>query len=310
MPIVDKEAWQMYKEAEASFWTAEEADLATDLSDYNKMTTHEQTFIKHVLAFFNGADALINDNLSANFMSDYDGRREILCFYGFQYMMENIHSECYSLMIDVIIEDEKEKAHLFNAIQTMPSVREKARWVTKWMNKERSLAERLFGFALCEGLQFSGSFCAIFWLKKRGLMPGLSFLNAMISRDEGLHCKFSAMLFQRENENGDKLDVKSAHSMVRECVIVEKRFVNESLKVSVIGMNAHEMSQYIEYVADFILRMCGFKNLYGSSNPFPWMEAISLQTKVNFFEARVGEYKKAGVGTSAEERTFSITEDF
>ena len=311
-PIADNEVWQLFKLAQSSYWTSEEIDLSLD--DFESLKLPEKNFVKMVLCFFNSADILVNKNLCANFISEsFADTPEIQAFYWLQGFMEVIHSETYSILIDTYFTNKKEKADAFNAIKTVPSIREKALWVTKYMNRERPTHVRLAGFALVEGLQFSGSFCAIFWLKKRNLCPGLGFSNNLISRDEGLHTKFSCLMFKRENAKldvKDRLSQEDAHLMVSECVAIEDKFVCDSLKVSLIGMNANLMSQYIRFVADVILQLLGFEKLYNVSNPFEWMESISLEGKMNFFEGRVAEYQKANVGQSTSEREFKLNCDF
>ncbi len=305
-PIKEHDIWQFYKQAEASFWTAEEIDLSSDLADWEKLTDNEKHFIKHVLAFFAASDGIVNENLAEQFVNEVQAT-EAKFFYGFQIAIENIHSETYSLLIDTYIKDGAEKDKLFNAIDTVPAVQKKANWALKWINNEQSFAERLVAFAAVEGIFFSGSFCSIFWLKKRGLMPGLSFSNELISRDEGLHCDFACLLFS-------KLIRPSSFERVKEilcdAVAIEKEFVSESLPVSLIGMNADMMKDYIEFVADRLFVALGFEKVYGTANPFPWMELISLQGKTNFFEKRVAEYQKAGVTAKREDQVFSLDEDF
>jgi ribonucleoside-diphosphate reductase beta chain len=305
LPIKYPEIWKMYKQHEASFWTAEEIDLSADLVDWEKLSADEQHFVKHVLAFFAASDGIVNENLAVNFMKEVQ-LPEARCFYGFQIMMENIHSETYSLLIDTYIKDVEEKKYLFNAIETVPCVQKKAEWALRWIN-EGSFAERLVAFAAVEGIFFSGSFCSIFWLKKRGLMPGLSFSNELISRDEGLHCDFACLLYgMLEN----KLSTQQIHTIIRDAVKNEHEFVSDALPVSLIGMNAKLMCQYIEFVADRLLVALGYPKIYNVSNPFDFMDTISLQGKTNFFEKRVGEYQKAGVMNSAEQQAFKLDEDF
>ncbi len=305
LPIKYPEIWQMYKKHEASFWTAEEIDLSADLKDWEKLSADEQHFIKHVLAFFAASDGIVNENLAVNFMSEVQ-LPEARCFYGFQIMMENIHSETYSLLIDAYIKDAAEKKHLFNAIETVPCVQKKAEWALRWINNG-SFAERLVAFAAVEGIFFSGSFCSIFWLKKRGLMPGLSFSNELISRDEGLHCDFACLLYSMLEE---KLSQEQIHAIIKDAVENEHEFVTSALPVSLIGMNAKLMCQYIEFVADRLLVALGYPKIYQAANPFDFMETISLQGKTNFFEKRVGEYQKAGVMGSQEQQEFKLDEDF
>jgi ribonucleoside-diphosphate reductase beta chain len=305
-PIKYDEIWDMYKKAEASFWTAEEVDLAQDLVDWKRLTDNERHFIKHVLAFFAASDGIVNENLVLNFMREVT-IPEARCFYGFQVAIENIHAEMYSLLIDTLIQDETEKDFLFNALQNLDCVSKKGNWAMKWIENAPSFAHRLIAFAAVEGIFFSGSFCSIFWLKKRGLMPGLSTSNEFISRDEGLHCDFACLLYSMlEN----KLDPKEVESIITEAVSFEKEFVTDALPVNLIGMNAELMTQYIEFVADRLLTSLGNEKVYGTSNPFPWMELISLQGKTNFFEKRVSEYKKSGVQSEKQDKTLSFSEDF
>ncbi len=288
-PLKYNDIWEMYKTGEHSFWTAEEIDLAEDLTDWNeKLNNDEKHYIKNVLAFFAASDGIVNENLAENFLKEVQ-YPEAKCFYGFQIMMENIHSETYSLLIDTYIKDQAERDHLFNAIETVPSVKKKADWALKWIDSE-SFAERLIAFAAVEGIFFSGSFCSIFWLKKRGLMPGLTFSNELISRDEGLHCQFATLLHNRYIQN--KVSEERIKQIITEAVEIEKEFVSESLPVSLIGMNADLMKQYIEYVADFWLLELGCSKVYGVENPFDFMDMISLQGKTNFFEKKVAEYQK------------------
>ena len=304
-PIQNPEVWEFYKKAEASFWTAEEIDLSQDQKDWNGLNSNEQHFIKHVLAFFAASDGIVNENLAINFMQEVQ-MPEARCFYGFQIMMENIHSETYSLLIDTYIKDPKEKDYLFNALETVPAVEKKGKWALTWINSE-NFAERLIAFAAVEGIFFSGSFCSIFWLKKRGLMPGLTFSNELISRDEGLHCDFACLLYSYlEN----KLPEARVQAIIRDAVTIEQEFVTEALPVSLIGMNAKTMSQYIEFVADRLLVALGCAKIYNASNPFDFMEMISVQGKTNFFEKRVAEYQKAGVMTERTDNVFSLDEDF
>ena len=306
-PIKHDDIWQFYKKAEASFWTAEEIDLAQDLIDWNeKLNDDERHFIKHVLAFFAASDGIVNENLAENFLSEVQ-YTEAKFFYGFQVAIENIHSETYSLLIDTYIKDSKDKDYLFNAIDTIDCVREKADWALRWID-EGSFAERLIAFAAVEGIFFSGSFCSIFWLKKRGLMPGLSFSNELISRDEGLHCDFACLLYN--NHLVQKLPKETVTKIITDAVEIEKGFVTDAIPVKLIGMNADLMKQYIEFVADRLLGELGCDKVYGSSNPFDFMDMISIQGKTNFFEKRVAEYQKAGVMNQGENQTFSLDEDF
>jgi len=307
-PLKHKDMWDMYKKAEASFWTAEEIDLSEDRVSWNKLSNNEKYFIKNVLAFFAASDGIVNENLLTNFSSEVQ-YPEARCFYGFQIAIENIHSEVYSLLIDTYVKNNQEKNRLFNAMQTISSVRKKADWCLKWTDRRfATFPERLVAFAACEGIFFSGSFCAIFWLKKRGLMPGLCFSNELISRDEGLHCDFACLLFKDHIEN--KTPQKRVYDIISDAVAIEKEFVTESLPVSLIGMNADLMSQYIEFVADRLLQSLGVEKLWGTKNPFDWMNLISLQGKTNFFEKRVGEYSKAGVGVRKEDQCFTLDAEF
>ena len=306
-PIKYHDIWEMYKKAESSFWTAEEIDLLQDLQDWNnKLNKDEKHFIKHVLAFFAASDGIVNENLAVNFLNEVQFP-EARCFYGFQVMIENIHSETYSLLIDTYIKDPEEKDKLFHAIDTIPCVGKKAEWALRWI-KNGSFVERLIAFAAVEGIFFSGSFCSIFWLKKRGLMPGLSFSNELISRDEGLHCDFACLLYTRYIEN--KLPEETVKQIITDAVSIEKEFVVDAIPVKLIGMNADLMCQYIEFVADRLLAALGCSKVYNATNPFDFMEMISLQGKTNFFEKRVSEYKKAAVGTKLEQNTFKLDEDF
>ncbi|SIQ69523.1 ribonucleoside-diphosphate reductase beta chain [Pontibacter lucknowensis] len=304
-PIQHDEVWQMYKKAEASFWTAEEIDLSQDQKDWENLNDGERHFISHVLAFFAASDGIVNENLAINFMQEVQ-LPEARCFYGFQIMMENIHSETYSLLIDTYIKKQSEKDYLFNALETVPCVKKKGEWALKWINSEK-FVERLIAFAAVEGIFFSGSFCSIFWLKKRGLMPGLTFSNELISRDEGLHCDFACLLYSMLN---NKLPESRVHEIIRDAVEIEQEFVTDALPVDLIGMNAKLMSQYIEFVADRLLVSLGCSKIYNATNPFDFMEMISLQGKTNFFEKRVGEYQKAGVMGDKDKNVFSLDEDF
>ena len=306
-PIEHNDIWEFYKKQEASFWTAEEIDLSQDLRDWEKLTDGERHFISHVLAFFAASDGIVNENLAENFVSEVQ-YTEAKFFYGFQIAMENIHSETYSLLIDTYIKDSKEKDFLFNAIDTLPFVKKKADWALRWID-EGSFAERLIAFAAVEGIFFSGSFCSIFWLKKRGLMPGLTFSNELISRDEGLHCDFACLLYNNHLVN--KLPNEKVIEIITTAVDMEKEFVTEALPVKLIGMNAELMCQYIEFVADRLLAELNCEAVYNATNPFDFMELISLQGKTNFFEKRVAEYQKAGVLKSEDHATkFSLDEDF
>merc|ERR1719145_95280 len=301
----------MYKKHEASFWTAEEIDLSQDSKDWEKLTDAERHFIKHVLAFFAASDGIVLENLAASFSTEVQAP-EARAFYGFQMAMENIHSETYSLLIEQYIKDPAEKDAVFNAIQTMPAVMEKAKWAVQWMQRENSFAERIVAFAAVEGILFSGSFCAIYWLKKRGLMPGLTFSNELISRDEGLHAEFACLVYGMLQ---NKLPESVVHDIVRGAVEAERVFICDALSCDLIGMNNDLMTRYIEFVADRLLTALGHSTLFGASNPFDWMELISFQGKTNFFEKRVGDYQKAGVMSSTaaegeEVKGFALDVDF
>lgn len=312
-PIKYHEIWQAYKRAEASFWTAEEIDLSKDIHDWNnRMNENERFFISRVIAFFAASDGIVNENLVENFSAEVQ-IPEAKCFYGFQIMMENIHSETYSLLIDTYIKDPKESDFLFNAIETIPQIKEKAEWAIRWIQDSESIfAERLVAFAAIEGIFFSGSFAAIFWLKKKGLMPGLTFSNELICRDEGLHTDFACLLFAH-------LKNKPEHSIIEkiitEAVEIEKRYFIDALPVSLLGMNADLMNQYVEFVADRLLVAFGNPKFFNVTNPFDFMENISLAGKTNFFEKRVSDYQKAGVMAKsnkeeAEGDAFAFDEDF
>jgi ribonucleoside-diphosphate reductase beta chain len=307
-PIKHDDIWQFYKKAEASFWTAEEVDLSPDMIDWqNKLNDDERFFISHILAFFAASDGIVNENLAINFLQEVQ-YPEARCFYGFQIMIENIHSEMYSLLIDTYIKDNKQKDHLLRAVDTIPCVQKKAEWALRWIGKG-SFAERLIAFAAVEGIFFSGSFCSIFWLKKRGLMPGLTFSNELISRDEGLHCDFACLLYQ--NHIVEQLPEETVKDIIRHAVEIEKEFVSDALPVRLIGMNAELMCQYIEFVADRLLLALGCSKVWNATNPFDFMEMISLQGKTNFFERRVGEYAKSGVANKDKgSSAFSTEEDF
>jgi len=291
-PIQYPDVWERYKEAEASFWTTEEVDLSKDLDDWKRLTDDERYFISHVLAFFAASDGIVNENLVERFSQEVQ-ITEARCFYGFQIAIENIHSEMYSMLIDTYITEPKQKEHLFNAIETMPCIAKKAQWALQWIaSKEATFAERVIAFAAVEGIFFSGSFASIFWLKKRGYMPGLTFSNELISRDEGLHCAFACLMFSHLVQKPSKERVTS---IIREAVTIEQEFLVDAIPVSLIGMNCKLMAQYIEYVADRLLLDLGCNPVYGSTNPFDFMNKISIDGKTNFFEKKVGEYQKNGV---------------
>jgi len=308
-PIKHHDIWDWYKKMEASFWTAEEIDLHQDLNDWNnKLNSDEKYFIKHILAFFAASDGIVNENLAENFVNEVQ-YAEAKFFYGFQIMMENIHSETYSLLIDTYVKDETEKDQLFRALEVFPAIKKKADWALKWIESD-SFAERLIAFAAVEGIFFSGAFCSIFWLKKRGLMPGLTFSNELISRDEGVHCDFAVHLHNHHLVN------KVSKSRIKEILVdaldIEREFITESLPASLIGMNANLMAQYLEFVTDRLLVELGCDRVYNSSNPFDFMDMISLQGKTNFFEKRVSEYQKAGVmnsGSTGDADSQKITFD-
>jgi ribonucleotide reductase beta subunit family protein with ferritin-like domain len=296
----------MYKKQQACFWVVDEIDLASDLKDWEGLTDDERHFIKYVLAFFAASDGIVLENLIENFACEIQ-IPEVRCFYGFQTMMENIHSETYSLLIDTYINDASEKDFLFKAIENIPTVQKKAEWALKWINRTNTFAERLIAFAAVEGIFFSGSFCAIFWLKKRSLLPGLSFSNELISRDEGLHTDFACLLYKHIV---NKIPNERIYEIITEAVTIEHEFVSESLPVELIGMNSKLMSQYIEFVADRLLYTLGVPKYYKSTNPFEWMDMISLQGKTNFFEKKVSEYQKAGVMQKKEDKKFTLDSEF
>ena len=308
-PIQSKyiNVWNLYKHHMSVFWTSEEIDLSKDKNDWVKLNNNEQFFIKNVLAFFAGSDGIVNENITERFINELDSQ-EVKCFYGFQEAMENIHSETYSLLIDTYITDEEEKTRLFNGIETIPCVKKKAQWAIKWINDEKSnFATRLVAFACVEGIFFSGSFCAIFWLKKRGLMPGLTFSNELISRDEGLHTQFAVELYKTENY---KLEESIVHNIVKDAVDIETEFITQSLPCNLIGMNSILMTEYIQFVADRLLVQFGYNKIYNNENPFDFMELISMRTKTNFFEKRVGEYSKAGVSVEDNNMELDLDADF
>lgn len=310
-PIQYHDIWQFYKKAEASFWTAEEVDLSKDLDHWANLKDEERHFISHVLAFFAASDGIVNENLVERFSQEVQVA-EARCFYGFQIAIENIHSEMYSLLIDTYIKDAKQRDFLFNAIETLPCVTRKAQWALDWIASETAdFGTRCVAFAAVEGIFFSGSFAAIFWLKKRGLMPGLTFSNELISRDEGLHCDFACLMFKHLINKPSETHVQN---IIREAVKIEQEFLTDALPCSLIGMNADLMKKYIEYVADRLLVELGCGKIWKVENPFDFMETISLEGKTNFFEKRVGEYQKMGVMSSTnkekKQHTFSLEEDF
>ncbi|ERN12381.1 hypothetical protein AMTR_s00025p00110680 [Amborella trichopoda] len=309
-PIRHKQLWEMYKKAQASFWTAEEVDLSADINQWESLSGNEKHFISHVLAFFASSDGIVLENLAARFLNDIQ-LPEARAFYGFQIAMENIHSEMYSLLLETYIKDSREKQRLFNAIESISCVARKAKWAIDWIQCSNSFAERLVAFSCIEGIFFSGSFCAIFWLKKRGLMPGLTFSNELISRDEGLHCDFACLLYSLLRR---PLSEQRVHQIVHDSVEIETEFVCEALPCDLIGMNSVLMSQYIKFVADRLLVSLGYHKKYNVENPFEWMDFISLQGKANFFERRVGDYQKASVMSNihngVDNHVFTTDEDF
>ena len=309
-PIEHTSVWEYYKKAVASFWTAEEIDLTKDRDHWVKLTKDEQEFIKHTLAFFAASDGIVNENLALRFMNEID-IAEVKCFYGFQIAMENIHSETYSLLIDTYIDDPVEKDRLLNAIDTIPIIQKKANWCFKWINDTDSeFIYRLVAFACVEGIFFSSSFCSIYWLKKKGLMPGLTFSNELISRDESLHTEFAILLFHQFKSQHSFNDNKIIQ-MVTEAVELEKEFATYSLEKNLIGMNSGLMGQYIEYVGDRLLVQLGFEKKWNVANPFDFMELISISSKTNFFESRVSQYSKAGVSTGmTSKQSFEVLDDF
>ena len=305
-PIKHNDIWSLYKIQEASFWTAEEIDLSQDIHHWNNnLNDNEKYFIKNVLAFFAASDGIVNENLAQNFVNEVQ-YPEARFFYGFQIMMENIHSETYSLLIDTCIKDAEEKQRVLNAIDTIPAVQQKAEWALKWIESD-SFVERLVAFAAVEGIFFSGSFCSIFWLKKRGLMPGLSFSYELISRDENLHCDFAVHLYNNHIVN--RLSQNTVNNIICSALDIEKEFITKSIPVDLIGMNAKLMIQYLEFVADRLIVKLGYEKVYNSKNPFDFMQNIALEGKTNFFEKRVSEYQKAGI-TNKSEKMFSLDEEF
>jgi ribonucleoside-diphosphate reductase subunit M2 len=295
-PIKYPQVWEMYKRAEASFWTAEEVDLSADQAHWNRLNEGEQHFVSHILAFFAASDGIVLENLGSRFLNEIQ-LPEARAFYGFQIAIENIHSEMYSLLLETYIKDSAQKQHLFHAIENIPCIARKADWALKWITSSDSFAERLVAFAAVEGIFFSGSFCAIFWLKKRGLMPGLTFSNELISRDEGLHCDFACLLYSLVQ---NKLSEERVMEIITDAVNIECEFICDALPAALIGMNSVMMGQYIHFVADRLLVALGHSKHYNTANPFDWMEMLSLQGKTNFFEKRVGEYQKSGVMSGLE----------
>jgi len=311
-PVRHDDIYRMYKQAVASYWTVEEIDMETDKKHWEKLSADEKHFVSYVLAFFAASDGIVNENLAARFCGEVQAP-EARAFYAFQMAIESVHNEAYSLMIDTLVGDAAEKALLFSAVDTVSCIQRKAAWAEKWISSSSKFAVRLVAFACVEGIFFSGSFAAIFWLKKRGIMPGLSFANELISRDEGLHRDFACLLHTKLL---DKCTEAEVHAVVREAVEIEHEFVETALPVNLIGINAVLMKQYIEFVADHLVATLGFKKVYRTANPFDWMELISLTGKTNFFERRVGEYAKAGVmsgleaGGKARNHSFTVDDDF
>ena len=310
-PIRHQDMWDMYKKAQAMDWRAEEIDFSQDSNDWeNKINDNEKYFIENTLAFFAASDGIVNENLMENFANEVTPL-EAKFFYGFQIAIENVHSETYSLMIDTFVKDPIKKDKLFNAIENMDCVANKAAWALKWTNdKVSSFATRLIAFAIVEGVFFSGSFCSLFWLKKRGLMPGLTFSNELISRDEGMHTDFAILLYSKIK---NRVPVQNVHDIFREAVSIEKKFVIDSLPCSLIGMNSTLMSEYIEFVADRLLTQLEYPKIFLTKNPFPFMENSALKGKTNFFEKRVGEYQKSAVAGTREisnDAFGSVSDDF
>ena len=304
-PIKYPDLWRLYKKAIASFWTTEEVDLSADMNDWNKMSDQERYFIKHVLAFFAGSDGIVMENLNLNFASEVQ-ISEARSFYSYQEFNESIHGETYSLLIDTYVDDHEEKTKLFKAIETIPCIQKKAEWAMNWFSRDRPFVERLVAFACVEGIFFSGAFCAIYWLKKRGLMPGLCFSNELISRDEGLHCDFAVALYHHLEQ---KPSAERIRDIVRSAVHIETEFICDALPCRLIGMNSDSMTIYIQFVADRLLKQFGVEPIWNSKNPFDFMEMISLEGKTSFFEKRVSEYSKMGVGNESG-NSISFEDDF
>jgi len=305
-PIRNDAIYQAYKVQEAAFWPAEEIDFSQDPNDFQKLSEGEKHFVKYILAFFAQSDGIVGENLAMRFYNDVS-LPEARLFYGFQLAMEGIHSEVYSIQIDSIVRSRDEKEYLFNAVENVPCVKRKADWALKWIDSQDDFAKRLFAFAIVEGLFFSGAFCSIYWLRKRGLMPGLAAANDLIARDEGLHCEFAILLFKELNLS---LSEEEARTIVEEAIEIEKEFITEALPVSLIGMNNKLMSQYLEYVADRLMVKFGFKKIWESENPFDFMKLLDVEGKTNFFEKKVTEYQKAGVLSGKENNTLSFDVDF
>lgn len=305
-PIKYKNIWDMYKKMQAAFWTAEEIDWSKDKHDFKKLNENEQRFIKYVLAFFSASDTIVNINLGERLSQEVQPL-EAKIVYQFQMMIENVHSETYALQIDNIIEDKDEKKSILNAIETVPCIKEKTDWMLKWVKSEEDFGTRLVAQAIAEGLFFSGSFCAIFWLKQKNIMPGLISSNELIARDEGMHCDYSIMLYKMLDE---KLEQDKIHEMFKEAVETEKIFICDSLPCSLLGMNAELMEQYIKFVADRLIVKLGYEKIWKVDNPFTWMEAISIEGKTNFFEHRPTQYQRADVQNKTKNEAFDISDDF
>jgi len=304
-PIKHNDVWEMYKKQVDCFWRAEEIDLTKDSSDWESLNRDEKYFVSMILAFFAASDGIVLENLASRFMNDVQVS-EARAFYGFQIAMENIHSECYSLLIESYIKDTEEKHKLFNAIDNFPCIKKKSDWAQKWIHDNRSsFATRLVAFACVEGIFFSGAFCSIYWLKKRGLMPGLTFSNELISRDEALHCEFAILLYSKLVKKIDKVRI---HEIIKEAVEIETEFICEALPCKLIGMNSQMMTQYIHFVADRLCVQLGYKKIFNDANPFSWMELISLEGKTNMFEKKIAEYSLANKTVSKD--TFDLSEDF
>tara|TARA_Y100000389_G_C17466146_1_gene525759 strand:- start:4426 stop:5403 length:978 start_codon:yes stop_codon:yes gene_type:complete len=304
-PIQYGDVFNMYKKAVAAFWTVEEVDLTKDIDDWQTLTSNEKDFVSKVLAFFAGSDGIVIENLVVNFIQEID-IPEVTSFYTFQAAVESIHSEMYSLLIETLIKNEDDKNKLFDAVNNFPAIQKKAEWAIRWIQDDSaSFATRLLAFACVEGIFFSGAFCAIFWLKKRGLMPGLSLSNQFISRDEALHTEFAVMIYKKFS---DKLDEETVKKLISEAVEIEQEFITEALPCNLIGMNANSMKQYIEFVADRLINQLGYKKIYNTQNPYEFMEAISLEGKTNFFESRVSEYSRANVQTNSS--SLNMTKSF
>ena len=305
-PIKYKEIWKSYKTQMAAFWTAEEIDFSNDYNDYQKLNSNEQHFIKMVLAFFAASDTIVNINLGERFIREVE-IREVIVTYTYQMMMESIHSEVYSLMIDNIIKDPEEKNKLFNAIEEYPCVKKKALWANKWIESDAPFCQRLLAFVIVEGIFFSGSFCSIFWLKKKNKMPGLCDSNELIARDEGMHCDFAVLLYSMIR---NKLDQETVHNMFIEAVDIEREFICDSLPCSLLGMNSNLMINYIQFVADRLLTQLKYDKIWKVLNPFDFMESISMEGKTNFFESRPTQYQKSSIFNTSKESSFIPTEDF